>query len=221
MDSTIKRVNKITQIVRLKQVMQRWKTLSLHRRTSDGDIPSTLGSSRRVPSGSLGVYVGTERRRFVIPTRFLNLPIFVDLLNKAEEEFGFQSNGGLVFPCEVVFFKNLLKSLERDEHKYGDLSLNEFIRMIGIDGGAGGAGADYSCKDSSINPHLSFSPLLQKARVWFSAFWLWWKIDWIRVGRGSDLGVFIFFPDYWHSIQILQHSKITSIGSCFDSFLKS
>ncbi|KAM7481047.1 hypothetical protein LguiB_005630 [Lonicera macranthoides] len=165
MASTIKRVNKITQIVRLKQVMQRWKTLSLHRRTSDGDIPSTLGSSRRVPSGSLGVYVGTERRRFVIPTRFLNLPVFVDLLKKAEEEFGFQSNGGLVFPCEVVFFTNLLKSLERDEHKYGNLNLNEFIKMMGIDGGGGGAGAaDYSCKDS-INPHLSFTPLLQKARV--------------------------------------------------------
>lgn len=145
--------------------MQRWKTLSLHRRTSDGDIPSTLGSSRRVPSGSLGVYVGTERRRFVIPTRFLNLPVFVDLLDKAEEEFGFQSNGGLVLPCEVAFFKNLLKSLERDEHRYGGLSLNEFIKLIGgIDGGAGGAGSDYSCKDS-INPLLSFTPILQKARV--------------------------------------------------------
>jgi SAUR family protein len=157
--------NKISQIVRLKQVMQRWKTMSLRKRSvsaENDDVPSTLGSNRRVPSGSLGVYVGIERRRFLIPTRFLNLPVFVDLLNMAEEEFGFQSNGGLVFPCEVVFFKAVLRSLDRDEARFGGLGFDDFARMLFPDA----AVADYSCKDSlNVYQNSSYTPVLQKARV--------------------------------------------------------
>ncbi|KAM0017724.1 putative small auxin-up RNA [Helianthus debilis subsp. tardiflorus] len=99
--------NKISQIVRLKQVVQRWR--------------------RRTPSaGSLAVYVGAERHRFVIPTRFLKLHVFVSLLNKAEEEFGFQTTGGLVLPCDVVTFNKLLKGLDRDERGVGDLDIDCF-----------------------------------------------------------------------------------------------
>ncbi|WKA07039.1 hypothetical protein VitviT2T_024907, partial [Vitis vinifera] len=67
----------------------------------------------------LAIYVGTNRQRFVIPTRLLNLPIFVALLNKAGEKFGLRLSGGLVFPYEVGFFKEVLRFLEKDEVKYG------------------------------------------------------------------------------------------------------
>ncbi|KAA8535720.1 hypothetical protein F0562_030774 [Nyssa sinensis] len=140
MASAIKKVNKISQIVRLKQVMQRWKYMSLKSRSvisyddddsgSDSDLFSGSGSNRRIPSGSLAVYVGAERRRFVIPTRFLNLPVFVALLNKAEEEFGFQRSGGLVLPCEVGFFRELLKLLKRDEQRFGGLGLDELLKFF-------------------------------------------------------------------------------------------
>lgn len=154
----IKKVNTITQIVRLKQVMQRWKTISLKRRSALSDSDSDTGPTRkRTPSGSLAVYVGLERRRFVIPTRFLNLPLFVSLLDKAEEEYGFQSSGGLVLPCEVDFFKGALKLLERDEQRFGGIGFDEFLSMFsdpGLD----------SCKDS-INVRHAFTPLLQKIRV--------------------------------------------------------
>ncbi|KAK6941746.1 Small auxin-up RNA [Dillenia turbinata] len=136
MASAIKKVEKIRQIVRLKQVMQRWKSMSIRGRSilsysdSDSDLGSSSGSTRRIPPGFLAVYVGLERRRFLIPTRFLNLPIFGSLLQKAEEEFGFQPSGGLVLPCDVKFFKELLKFLDRDEKKFGGLSLDEIFKEL-------------------------------------------------------------------------------------------
>ncbi|KAK6941229.1 Small auxin-up RNA [Dillenia turbinata] len=122
-----------------KQLMQRCKSMTT-RRPSD----SECGTTRRVPLGHLAVYVGEERCRFVIPTRFLNLPLFVSLLDKAEEEFGFQSGGGLVLPCEVNFFKLLLKFLEMDEECFGGLRLDEVLRMFSE------AGFD-SCRESSLD----------------------------------------------------------------------
>ncbi|KAJ8564514.1 hypothetical protein K7X08_000974 [Anisodus acutangulus] len=145
----------ITQIVRLKQVVKRWKNRSvLSYSSSDSDEP---GSVHRgcTPSGSLAVYVGHERRRFVIPTRFLYLPVFISLLDKAEEEFGFQPSGGLVLPCEVEFFMKILKLLDMDEHRYGVLGLDEIVMVINDVGFE-------SCKEAALN---GFVPLVQNARV--------------------------------------------------------
>ncbi|KAL0315962.1 UNVERIFIED_CONTAM: Auxin-induced protein X10A [Sesamum calycinum] len=171
MASAIKKVNMITQIVRLRQVVRRWKSKSLRTRTvlcysscsSDPDEPA--GSSRRTPSGSVAVYVGPERRRFVIPTRFLNLPVFVALLDEAEEEFGFQTTGGLALPCDTGFFINILQLLEEDEEKFGGLGLDEFLKTVSE---VGLESLDQSsCKDSSSSAscHPFTAPLLQNTRV--------------------------------------------------------
>ncbi|KAL0344938.1 UNVERIFIED_CONTAM: Auxin-induced protein X10A [Sesamum radiatum] len=172
MASAIKKVNMITQIVRLRQVVRRWKSKSLRRRTvlcysscsSDPDEPA--GSSRRTPSGSVAVYVGPERRRFVIPTRFLNLPVFVALLDEAEEEFGFQTTGGLALPCDTGFFINILHLLEEDEEKFGGLGLDEFLKIMVSEVGLESFDQS-SCKESSSSAsrHAFTAPLLQKTRV--------------------------------------------------------
>ncbi|MCD9559076.1 hypothetical protein HAX54_016807 [Datura stramonium] len=165
MASAIKKVNMITQIVRLKQVVKRWKTKSLKRRgvlsysSSDSDEPASSGSNRRTPSGSLAVYVGPERRRFVIPTRFLNLPVFISLLDKAEEEFGYQRTGGLVLPCEVDYFSEILRLLDRDEERFGHFGLDELVKLISD---VGFESLDQSCKEAASH---GFAPLLQNARV--------------------------------------------------------
>ncbi|PRQ20037.1 putative small auxin-up RNA [Rosa chinensis] len=163
----MKKVEKIRQIVRLKQIMMRWKLASLRLRlrpalSYDDDSDSSSGSStRRTPSGFLAVYVGPERRRFVIPARFVNLPVFVGLLEKAAEEFGFETTGGLFLPCEVAFFKDILKFLEKDERKFGKLALDEFLKMV-----TDAVGFD-SCKAAAASSGAgsSFTPLLQDARV--------------------------------------------------------
>jgi SAUR family protein len=69
-----------------------------------------------VPKGYLAVYVGPELRRFIIPTSYLSHSLFKLLLEKAEEEFGFDHSGGLTIPCEIETFKYLLKCME-NHHK--------------------------------------------------------------------------------------------------------
>ncbi|KAE9616472.1 putative small auxin-up RNA [Lupinus albus] len=65
-----------------------------------------------VPKGHLAVYVGENHKRFVIPISYLNHPLFKDLLDWAEEEFGFNHPmGGLTIPCNENYFITLTSSL--------------------------------------------------------------------------------------------------------------
>ncbi|KAK7264213.1 hypothetical protein RJT34_31818 [Clitoria ternatea] len=65
-----------------------------------------------VPKGYLAVYVGDKMTRFVIPVTYLNQPSFQELLNQAEEEFGFHHPaGGLTIPCREDDFLNLTSRL--------------------------------------------------------------------------------------------------------------
>eukprot|EP00249_Psilotum_nudum_P024272 c29139_g1_i6 orf=505-987(-) len=71
-----------------------------------------------VPKGYAAVYVGmTERRRFLIPVLYLNHPALQRLLQKAEEEFGFQQKGGLTLPCSVSDFESRLQLVDKEEHE--------------------------------------------------------------------------------------------------------
>ncbi|MED6222676.1 hypothetical protein PIB30_066562, partial [Stylosanthes scabra] len=73
-----------------------------------------------VPKGYLAVYVGPELRRFIIPTSYLTHSLFKLLLEKAEDEFGFNHNGALTIPCETETFKYLLRCIETnyDTHQH-------------------------------------------------------------------------------------------------------
>ncbi|KAF3666291.1 putative 21 kDa protein-like [Capsicum annuum] len=72
-----------------------------------------------VPKGFLVVYVGPELRRFIIPTSYLSDPLFKVLLEKVEEEFGFDHTGGLTIPCEIETFKYLLQCMEIHQRDHG------------------------------------------------------------------------------------------------------
>lgn len=65
-----------------------------------------------VPAGCLAVYVGKDRRRFVIPASYLTNSVFRALLAKSEEEFGFCCDGGLRIACTPDVFEHLLWWLE-------------------------------------------------------------------------------------------------------------
>ncbi|XP_010526567.1 PREDICTED: auxin-responsive protein SAUR15-like [Tarenaya hassleriana] len=58
------------------------------------------------PKGFMAVYVGENlKKRYVVPVSYLNEPAFQALLNKAEEEFGFDHPmGGLTLPCDESLF---------------------------------------------------------------------------------------------------------------------
>ncbi|KAE8728967.1 Auxin-responsive protein SAUR20 [Hibiscus syriacus] len=74
--------------------------------TLSARIGDASATTPNVPKGHIAVYVGEgNKKRFTIPISFLNNPLFRDLLDRAEEEFGFNHPmGGLTIPCSEVYF---------------------------------------------------------------------------------------------------------------------
>ncbi|KAK7243858.1 hypothetical protein RIF29_38671 [Crotalaria pallida] len=68
-------------------------------------------SSSVVPEGHVPIYVGDEMERFVVSFKLLNHPIFVNLLNQAAQEYGYE--GVLRLPCDVIVFQRVLDVLRR------------------------------------------------------------------------------------------------------------
>ncbi|KAK2395041.1 auxin-induced protein X10A [Trifolium repens] len=65
-----------------------------------------------VPKGYLAVYVGEKMNRFVVPISYLNQPLFQELLNQAEEQFGYDHpTGGLTIPCREQVFLDITSHL--------------------------------------------------------------------------------------------------------------
>lgn len=64
-----------------------------------------------VPEGHLPVYVGEEMERFIVSAELLNHPIFVMLLNKSAQEYGYEQQGVLRIPCHVFLFERVLETL--------------------------------------------------------------------------------------------------------------
>lgn len=93
-----------------------------------GDSPMTPATPADVPRGCCPVYVGDERRRFVVPTAYLGMPVFRRLLEKAEEEFEFHYHGGaLTIPCDTEAFKYIL--LVMDRHRQGLVDDGMYVRV--------------------------------------------------------------------------------------------
>ncbi|KAL5713497.1 hypothetical protein ACHQM5_015566 [Ranunculus cassubicifolius] len=66
-----------------------------------------------VPKGHIAVYVGeSQKKRFVVPISYLTHSSFQDLLNQAEEEYGFSHPmGGITIPCDEDIFLDLTQRL--------------------------------------------------------------------------------------------------------------
>nr|AMQ09596.1 small auxin up regulated protein [Boehmeria nivea] len=67
---------------------------------------------RVAPEGCFSVYVGPEKQRFVVKTEYANHPLFKMLLDEAESEFGYHSQGPLVLPCNVDMFYKVLMEMD-------------------------------------------------------------------------------------------------------------
>ncbi|KAL2515140.1 SAUR-like auxin-responsive protein family [Forsythia ovata] len=75
-----------------------------------------LKTKRQVaPNGCFSVYVGPEKQRFVIKTEYANHPLFKMLLEDAELEYGFNTEGPLMLPCDVDLFWKVLAEMDRGE----------------------------------------------------------------------------------------------------------
>ncbi|KAF7830158.1 auxin-responsive protein SAUR50-like [Senna tora] len=131
-----KKSNKIREIVRLQQILKKWRRVANSSKTNTTSNSSSSsksikflkrtlslseregGSGNVVPKGYLAVCVGEELKRFIIPTEYLGHQAFHMLLREAEEEFGFQQTGVLRIPCEVALFESILKMVEGKKDEF-------------------------------------------------------------------------------------------------------
>lgn len=98
----IKKSNKLPQTAALKQILKRCSSFGKKNNGYDAE-----GLPDDVPKGHFAVYVGENRSRYIIPISWLTHPEFQSLLQRAEDEFGFNHDMGLTIPCEEVVFRSL------------------------------------------------------------------------------------------------------------------
>uniref|UniRef100_A0A5B7AMI4 Putative auxin-induced protein X15 n=1 Tax=Davidia involucrata TaxID=16924 RepID=A0A5B7AMI4_DAVIN len=79
--------------------------------------------SGSVPEGHLPVFIGEEMERFIVSADLLNHPIFIKLLNKSAQEYGYEQKGVLRIPCHVLVFERVLEALRvgDESHNVQDL----------------------------------------------------------------------------------------------------
>ncbi|KAF5755680.1 putative small auxin-up RNA [Helianthus annuus] len=89
---------KFTRILHAMQIFRRMLSSSTHKAD--------------VPKGCFVIYVGENKnkKRFVVPLSYLKHPWFLNLLMRAEEEYGFDHHmEGLMIPCREDSFQTIRK----------------------------------------------------------------------------------------------------------------
>lgn len=107
------------------KVLERWRSLGggtngnsrLNRRATYSKSLSENGKHQIAPSGCFSVFVGPQKERFVVKTEFVNHPLFKMLLDEAEMEYGFQSDGPIWLPCNVDLFYKVLAQMKMDKEQ--------------------------------------------------------------------------------------------------------
>ncbi|XP_038712825.1 auxin-responsive protein SAUR32-like [Tripterygium wilfordii] len=79
------------------------------------DRKRSLKKRQVAPDGCFTVYVGAEKQRFVIKTEYANHPLFKMLLDEAESEYGYTSEGPISLPCNVDYFCKVLMAMDDDD----------------------------------------------------------------------------------------------------------
>lgn len=105
----IKKSNKLPQAVVIKQILKRCSSFGKKQSYNNEE-----GLPEDVPKGHFAVYVGENRTRYIIPISWLVHPQFQSLLQRAEEEFGFNHDMGLTIPCDQDVFESLTSLMRSD-----------------------------------------------------------------------------------------------------------
>lgn len=98
---------------------------------------SGMSKKKMAPEGYFPVYVGQEKQRFNVKTRYANHPSFKMLLEDAETEYGYKSDGPISLPCDVdLFYKVMIEMEDKDVQPftYGSCSPFSPSRRLGSNG---------------------------------------------------------------------------------------
>lgn len=82
-------------------------------------LDSCCAVSSAMDKGHFAVYTADERR-FVVPLTYLNNPVFRQLLEMSEEEYGLLCKGPIVLPCDSVFMDHVICLIRKG--RAGDLN---------------------------------------------------------------------------------------------------
>lgn len=92
---------------------------------------SSATTADDVPAGHLAVYVGRERRRFVIDAHYLNNTLVRGLIEKSGSEYENAEPrdrpDGLTIACEVVLFEHLLWLIETNDPEAKQMEVDELL----------------------------------------------------------------------------------------------
>ncbi|MCO5592919.1 hypothetical protein L7F22_046923 [Adiantum nelumboides] len=104
---------------RLKLRIRRWQSRMNGTLTTTG--PHKASVPPDVPKGCVGVYLGMEHTRFIIPILHLNHPLFASLFECMHEGYGLSQSGPLWIPCDVAEFVTLQSQVKQlsKQHRYG------------------------------------------------------------------------------------------------------
>ncbi|KAL1224318.1 Protein SMALL AUXIN UP-REGULATED RNA 51 [Cardamine amara subsp. amara] len=129
------------RIASFKNLAKKVKSINTTTRSGQGGSESTYNESllmsetdeaataTKTPTGTFAVYVGEERVRRVVPTSYLNHPLFRMLLDKSHDEFVcFEQKVMLVVPCSLSVFQDVVNAVESSNGKFdfGDF-VEEFL----------------------------------------------------------------------------------------------
>ncbi|CAN8233725.1 unnamed protein product [Cochlearia groenlandica] len=85
-----------------------------------------------VPSGHVPVNVGEEMERFVVSAELINHRVFVGLLNRSANEYGYTQKGVLHIPCNVFAFERIVEIL-RSGIDYESRDLSDIVSSLSGD----------------------------------------------------------------------------------------
>ena len=130
-------INTVQSLAWLRRAVRRWRSRAAAAVRPNKDV---LELDAAVPAGHVAVRVEgrgdgeSSSRRFVVPVAQLSHPAFRELLQQAEEEYGFPSTPGPVaLPCDEGLFEHVLRHLSSSS------SAARFFTLEDIKSGA------YSC----------------------------------------------------------------------------
>ena len=104
---------------KLIKMTRKWQKIAAMKRKrisiprADLVVDSDCCSASAVADKGHFVVYSADRRRFVIPLVYLSSEIFRELLQMSEEEFGIQSEGPILLPCDSVFMDYVISLIRR------------------------------------------------------------------------------------------------------------
>ncbi|XP_060188149.1 auxin-responsive protein SAUR71-like [Lycium barbarum] len=106
--------------------MKRYLSMKRRSRTSLLSKSKSWNSSSKpkspvvlAPQGCFYVYVGPEKEKFIIKAKYANHPLFEMLLEDAEMEYGYNSQGPILLPCDINRFYKVLGQIDSEKETIG------------------------------------------------------------------------------------------------------